>query len=671
MKRIKYQFRNPLSGFSILLMALFLGACSNEQDERPNILWITFEDTSDFELGLYGNKLVPTPNAERLAEKGVMFTNVSSLAPHCSPARSSIISGSPSTKYGNDWHRCEHRVPEEIYFFPKLMREAGYYCTNNSKTDYNTLKTQWQEVSGQVWDECNNKASYNSPKRKEGQAFFSVFNSMISHQGRIATVNSSMRTDRKIDPESIELPPYVPDLPEMRDDFAWHYESVLLIDKWLGLILDNLEENGEAENTIIFFYSDHGGPMPQGKEFPYDVGYRVPFIVYVPEKWKDLTSFNPGSQSDRLIDFSDLAPTVLNLAGLRIPANMDGEAFLGKNPAKEKPYQYSFRTNAHTHYDPSRIVYDGRYRYIRNYTPHHPHGVWQWYNAKMPALKAWTRYWLEGEAEGVENRFFVEKPTEMLFDLQEDPWEVNNLAGMTEYEDKLEELREANSRRVRETMDLGFFPFYQRFKSDSLSMYEWVRETGYDLDELLTAAEKASEGKLEHLSYLSACLTSEKPELRFWGASGLALIAKHHPDMKCPEELRKAVHDKAPAVASAAGEALCYLGMEEEAVPALMKLVEEGQPDVFSSVLTLLYAHQCEDEFRENMASFDKVMELVGSNDYSLYWVPRDIYYVAKFIKLLLGEGSWEEYHEEADIVSSLELHERMHARVRTDLNFP
>ncbi len=650
---------------------LLLSACTPSKNERPNILWITFEDTSSFELGLYGNKYVPTPNADRLAKNGIVFNHVSSIAPHCSPARSTIISGSPSTKYGNDWHRCEHRVPEDIYFFPKLMKEAGYFCSNNSKTDYNTLKEQWQEVKDKVWNECNNNASYNSPYRREGQPFFSVFNSMVSHQGRIATIETGMRKDRKIDPGSITLPPYVPDLPEMRDDFVWHYESVMMTDEWLGLILDDLEKKGLAENTIIFFYSDHGGPMPQGKEFPFEVGYRPAFVVYVPEKWQHLSSFKPGSISDRLVDFSDLGPTVLNLAGVKVPAYMDGEPFLGKNAATPKQYQHSFRTNAHTHYDPSRIVFDGRYRYIRNYIPHHPHAIWQWYNEKMPSLRAWTRYWLDGKAQGIEKRFFEEKPTEMLFDLQEDPWEINNLASKPEYTAKLNELRLENNKWIRETKDLGFFPYYQRFKNDSLSMYEWVRETSYNLEELYTAAEKASEGKRENISFLTSCLKSEKPEMRFWGASGFALIARHNPDIACPKELRDAIYDKAPAVASEASEALCYLGKEEQAVPALMKLVEEGQPDVFSSILTLIYMGRCKNDFRKNMASFDKAMELSKSDDYTIYWVPKDIYYVAKFIKLLLGEGSWEDYYEEDEIAGALKTFENLHERVRTDINFP
>lgn len=654
-----------------MLPVLFSCSEDKSEKERPNILWITFEDTSAFELGLYGNNNVPTPNMERLAENGVVFEKVSSVAPQCSPARSTIISGSYSTKYGNDWHRCVHRVPEDIYFFPKLLKEAGYFCTNNSKTDYNTLPEQWRKNKDEVWNECNIRATYNSKNRKPDQPFFSVFNAMMSHQGRIATIETGMRKNRRVNPDSVFIPPYVPDLPEMRDDFAWHHESVMLIDEWLGLILDDLEEKGLADNTIIFFYSDHGGPMPQGKEFPYQVGYNPAFVISVPEKYKELSPFKPGTRTEQLVDFTDLAPTVLNLAGLEIPSNMDGKAFLGKHVAKGKKYQHSFRTNAHTHYDPSRIVFDGRYRYIRNYTPHHPHGIWMWYNSKMPSLRAWTRYWLDGKTKGIENRFFEEKATEMLFDLQTDPWEINNLAQLPDYHEKLLELREENNRHIREIKDLGFFPFFQRYKSDSISMYEWVRETNYDFEELYLAAEKASEGNPENISFLTNCLKSEKPEVRFWGVSGLAMLARHNNDMDCPEELKTALFDTAPSVASAAGEALCYLGKEKEAIPVMMKLVEEGQPDVFSGILTLLYMDLCKDELKRNIKSFDKVMEFVEGDEYSIYWVPRDIYYVAKFIKYLLGEGTWDEYYESREIEASLKTHEKFHEKVSTDFNFP
>jgi arylsulfatase A-like enzyme len=655
----------------ILLLVPLLWTCTRQPDESPNILWITFEDTSLFELGLYGNKLVPTPNVERLARNGVVFNNVSSLAPHCSPARSSIISGSPATRYGNDWHRCEHLVPEEIYFFPRLMREAGYFCTNNSKTDYNTLKEQWEAVKGKVWDECSTRASYNSPDRQPGQPFFSIFNSIISHQGRIATVNSSMRSNREIDPSAVELPPYVPDLPEMRDDFAWHYESVKMVDTWLGMILDDLEEKGLADNTIIFFYSDHGGPMPQGKEFPFEAGFRVPFVVHVPEKWQHLSPFEPGSRTDRLVDFSDLGPTALSLAGVAPPEYMDGEPFLGKMATKPKKYQHSFRTNSHVHFDPSRTVYDGQYKYIRYYTPHHPHGVWQWYNAQMPSLKAWTRYWMEGKANEIESRHFVEKPVEMLFDLKNDPWEVNNLAGLPRFNEKLAELRKENEAWIRKTGDLGFFPYFLRFKSDSLSLNEWVRETDYDLDALISAAEKAGEGKPENIPFLESCLKSEKPEMRFWGASGLGLIGKHQTGLPIPASLKAAIHDQNPVVAAAAGEALCFWGEEAKAIPAMMKLVEKGHPDVLTSILTLLYDGRCRDELMKHEDTFREAMVYCMTDEYTVYPYKIDFYYTTKFVLLMLGEGSWEDYYEEAQIAACLKTHRQRHEQIRTNINFP
>ena len=656
----------------LFLLALsLLNACTEQENELPNILWLTFEDTSLFELGLYGNNQAPTPNLDRLAEEGVVFNNASSVAPQCSPARSTIISGSPATKYGNDWHRAFHRVPEDIYFFPALMREAGYFCTNNSKTDYNTIEEQWKKVSERVWDECSNEASYNSPDRRPGQPFFSVFNSHMSHQGRIATINSSMRSGRKLDPASIELPPYVPDLPEMRDDYAWHYESVSMVDEWLGLILEDLEKKDLMDNTIIFFYSDHGGPMPQGKEFPFDVGYRVPFVVYVPEKWQHLSEFQAGTVSDRLIDFSDLAPTALSLAGVKPPDHMEGKAFLGKMAESPKKYQHSFRCNAHVHYDPSRIVYDGRYRYIRYYTPRKPHGLWQWYNAQMQSLFAWTRYWMEGEANEIESRHFEEKPMEMLFDLKEDPWEINNLADNPKYKDKLIKLRKENDRWVRKTKDLGFFPYYHRYKSDSLSLYEWVRINNYDLEDLYTAAEKASEGKPENVPFLVECLQSEKPELRFWGASGLTNIGMHHPEYECPPELKNALNDPDPTVKATVAEALCFFGYKEEAIPEMMGLVEKGYIDVFSSVLNLLSHGKAEVEFKKYKDSFREAMTYSQTDDYTIYPWDKDIYYTAKFALLLLGEGSWEDYYEQDQIDACLKIHQRLHERVRTDIHFP
>ena len=281
----KFIMKNDFRLFcsTIILGLSSVSMLSAKDDIRPNILWLTFEDTSAYEFGCYGNKDVSTPNVDSLAQRGVQFMNAWSVGPQSSPARSSLITGCYAPTYGMDFHPVPFDTPEDI-FFPQRLREAGYYCTNNNKTHYNTTTD-----NKSCWDECNKKASYNSPKRKDGQPFFAVFNTVTSHMGRIRTFHTDGRRDytrEGIYPQLLTLPSYVPDLPEVRSDYAGHLEAVQDVDKWVKIYLDDLKEKGLDENTIIFFFSDHGGCVPRGKGYLFESGLRVPLVVYFPEKFK-------------------------------------------------------------------------------------------------------------------------------------------------------------------------------------------------------------------------------------------------------------------------------------------------------------------------------------------------------------------------------------------------
>ena len=294
------------------LNAVQADAADNKKNERPNILWLTFEDTSAYEFGCYGNKGVHTPNADSLAVHGIQFMNAWSVAPQSSAARSSLITGCYSSSYGMDVHPVPYDTPENI-FFPQWLREAGYYCTNNSKTHYNSTTD-----NKSCWDECTPKASYNSTKRGKDQPFFAVYNTVTSHMGRIRTFHTDGRRDyttEGIYPELLTLPSYVPDLPEVRSDYAGHLEAVQDVDTWLGFFLKDLKEKGLDDNTIIFFFSDHGGCVPRGKGYLYESGLRVPMIAYFPPKWQHLAGKKASGKEYSLVNFTDLGPTVLSLAG--------------------------------------------------------------------------------------------------------------------------------------------------------------------------------------------------------------------------------------------------------------------------------------------------------------------------------------------------------------------
>jgi arylsulfatase A-like enzyme len=541
---------------------------------RPNILWLSFEDTSATNFGCYGNPDVKTPVIDDLAKRGILVEHACSVAPHCSPARSSIISGTIATTYGTDIHRQKWRVPQNQYFFPMLMRKAGYFCTNNQKTDYNADIDQ--SVMKQIWDGNSNVVSYNNPKRGAGQAFFSVFNNTCTHMTRVHTYTIEGRRKPDVDPATVHLPPFVPDLPEIRADYALHLEGAQDIDKWVKTFLDDLEQRKLADDTIIFIWSDHAGVLPRGKAFPYETGLHPLLIVYVPPKWQKLTDLKPGTRLQNLVGWEDLAPTVLTLAGLPVPSYMQGHSFLAPN-APKKEIQYGFRTNTGPHYDPIRTASDGHYKYIRSYTPYKPLGLRQSYQWAVPGQMAWDKAYHEGKVGPQYRGFFEPKPAEQLFDLATDPWEMKDLASDPAQKDRLEKFRSAVASHMRDTQDLGLFPRTMRDKDKSKSLYEWVRDTKYPVNDLIAAAETASMGDPANLPKLIEYLKSDRQELRFWGASGCMTLAGAGKLKDVPPELVALTKDQNEEIAATSAEALCHAGKADQGLKVLLALVQNQE----------------------------------------------------------------------------------------------
>jgi len=258
--------------------------------ERPNVLWLTSEDHGP-EMGCYGDALARTPNVDALAKKGMIFTRVWAVHPVCAPARTAIISGMYAHSTGGMHMRSMVPMPKGTKMFSELLREAGYYCSNNEKEDYNLPKTE------RTWDESSKDAHWR--KRGAGQPFFAVFNSMKSHESQIRVRPHELVTD----PVKVRVPAYHPDLPEVRRDWAQYYDQVSAADADAGARLRELEEARLAEDTIVFYYGDHGSGMPRSKRWPGNSGLRVPLVVYFPPKWRHLApeEYQPGGRSDRLV----------------------------------------------------------------------------------------------------------------------------------------------------------------------------------------------------------------------------------------------------------------------------------------------------------------------------------------------------------------------------------
>lgn len=552
------------------IYSLEASAANNKKKERPNILWVTFEDTSSYEFGCYGNKDVHTPNADSLAAQGIQFMNAWSVAPQSSPARSSLITGCYAPTYGMDVHPVSYDTPADI-FFPQRLREAGYYCTNNSKTHYNSTNN-----NKACWDECTKTASYNSPKRGKDQPFFAVFNTVTSHMGRIRTFHTDGRRDytkEGIYTELLTLPSYVPDLPEVRSDYAGHLEAVQDVDTWLGFFLKDLKDKGLDDNTIIFFFSDHGGCVPRGKGYLYESGLKVPLIAYFPEKWKHLANGKSGKDNS-LVNFTDLGPTVLSLAGVKPTKSMQGKAIFGEYASKEeRKVQFAFAANQLHHFMPVRAVTDGHIKYMRSYIPYRQFALRNYYQWGMPSNKAWDKLVLGNHNTNPDWALtFDAHPAEMLFDLDKDPGELHDLSSSPEYAEVLAKMRNELSNHIRNTHDLGFFLPTSR---TGHVLYDVVRKEKYPMEELYKLVEAAGIGDIASLPLFEKAIASSHRDMRFWGAVGYAELAHKKQISQCPQTLADLLKDEDPYVASEAAYAVTYLGRPQEGIARLINPVKE------------------------------------------------------------------------------------------------
>jgi len=441
-----------------ILMAILLMACGVAEDSedkqdsgKMNILLITVEDISPM-LGCYGDSVAKTPVLDKLAEDGVMFTNVFAPMGVCAPARASLITGMYPSSIGannmrtgnsdlpNDIPPYEAVPPPEVKCYTEFLRAEGYYCTNNEKTDYQF------DAPVTAWDENGKTAHWRN--RPENMPFFSIFNIMTSHESRLWVKENDPVTIRA---EDVEVPPYYPDVPAVRKDIARVHSNNTIMDREVGEILQQLKDDGLYNETIIVFYSDHGGPLPRQKREIYDSGLHVPFIIRFPNN-----KF-AGKKVDDLISFVDIPPTMLSIAGIEPPEYMHGQAFWGAYKA-DTPREYIFaaRDRVDYQYDIRRAVRDKQFKYIRNYRPEVSCYQDVKFRKNIDMMKEMLRMRDEGLLNEDQMYWFREtKEPEELYDITSDPHELNNLAGDTEYKEELERLRKVHEQWMEDVDDKG------------------------------------------------------------------------------------------------------------------------------------------------------------------------------------------------------------------------
>jgi arylsulfatase A-like enzyme len=616
-----------LPAFVLLVSIVLLPRpCAAADARLPNILWITCEDICP-NLGCYGDANAVTPNLDRLAAEGLRYRTVWSNAPVCAPARTTIISGVYPTATGAEHMRSMVPMPAFMQMYPQLLRQRGYYCTNNAKEDYNLPKR------GKVWDVSSGKGHWKN--RKPGQPFFAVFNIETSHESQIRS-----RPHKLVhDPAKIRVPVYHPDTPEVRHDWAQYYDKITAMDARAGKLLAELTDAGLAEDTIVFFYGDNGCGMPRGKRWPYDSGLHVPMIVRIPAKFKHLApkDYQPGGATDRLVGFVDLAPTLLSLAGVQPPDWMQGHAIMGRFATPAPPYLFGFRGRMDERYDLVRSVRNDRYVYIRNYMPHLIYGQYLDYMFQTPTTRVWKKLYDEGKLKPPQTFFWETKPAEELYDLATDRDEVKNLAGSAQHMAILQELRAAERKHAMEIRDVGFLSESEiHRRSAGTTPYEIGRDAAkYPLEKILAMADAASMLRPEAVPQLKQGLVDPDCAVRYWAAMGLLMRGAAGVDAG-RAELRRALADEAPSVRVVAARALGQYGNAEDlalALPALRELASPEKNGAYVSIETL----NAVDALGEKAASLKPALAGMSGKDPAA--PGRANGYVPRLLERILGDS--------------------------------
>ena len=576
MNRREFMQRTVVGTAGVLLA----GQAGAAEIQQPNILWITSEDHGPH-LGCYGDTFADTPNLDKLAAKGILYNHAWSNAPVCAPARTTIISGVYPPSLGAEHMRSQVPLPSFMKMYPQYLREAGYYCTNNSKEDYNLAKP------GKVWDVSSRKGHWKN--RKGRQPFFAIFNFTMTHESKIRDPKAKPIHD----PAQVRIPAYHPDTPEVRSNWAQYYDRITQMDKEAGRILQEVKDAGLGEDTIIFFYADHGAGMPRSKRWPFNSGLHVPMILYIPEKWKHLSppEYKAGGKSDRLVGFIDLAPTALSLAGIKPPEYMQGLAFAGKYRTEDPEYMYGFRGRMDERYDMVRTVTDGRYVYLRHYMPHQIYGQHVTYMFVTQTTQVWKKMYDAGKLNAAQKRFWEKKPAEELFDLENDPDEVNNLADSASHRAILKQLRQAQETWAVRIRDVGFLPEEEiHTRSRGTTPYEIGHDPQkYPMETILRTAALASSLKPDAIDDMLKFLSDQDSAVRYWAALGI-LMREEAGVKQAREALHEALSDSSPSVRVIAAQALGQYGSNKDAEKALAILLEHaplGTNSVYVSMLAL------------------------------------------------------------------------------------
>lgn len=610
--------------FAILGFVLLLFSCKEigaKELPPPNIVWIVSEDNSPL-LGCYGDSLAITPNIDQLASKGILYKNAFANAPVCAPSRSTMITGMYPTSIGSQHMRSLVNVPNDVKFFPKYLKDAGYYTTLRKKRDYNIPKQEGTWNKDDFWnleDALSDKT--------EGQPFFMFYNTWMSHESKIhdrtdlidyfkatfendPNIDSTIASFRDVDPNKIRIPAYQPNIEGMRNDWAWYYKALEMMDYEVGQVLKYLKDENLIENTIVIYSSDHGGVLGRSKRFNYESGLHIPMIVSIPKKYQHLASQFKGETTNRIVTFVDMAPTLLSLANITKPKNMVGKAFLGNYEEKGDTIAFGFRGRMDEAYDMVRTLRNKQFRYIRNYIPYRPNGQHIEYLWKATSMKAWEESYNNGTCTDLQKSFFEPRPPEELYDIKNDPDNIYNLAENTNYTEQLLQFRKINKEYALEYLDSGFFPegeLWKRSNGGEIPYIEIIKKNKKECLEAIEAAETATISPTPN--NLLPLLNSPYASVRFWAATGCIILKEDALALK--DSLIKLLDDESSDVAVTSAEALYQFGENEIAINSLKKSLSNENKFVQLRALNVIINQKIIDD---NL--FIKIKALDQSDEY-------------------------------------------------------
>jgi len=532
-----------------------------DRRERPNILWLVSEDNNPL-IGAYGDRLAHTPHIDALAKAGLLYRNAFSNAPVCAPSRFGILTGVyPEANAPANHMRARASLPDALKTYPELLRAAGYYCTNNAKTDYNC-----DVDPDRIWNASGNQAHWKN--RPDDKPFMAVFNFMTTHESQLFEP-----TPGRVKPGDVHLPAYLPDTPGIRRDYASYYNLIEKMDAQVGAKLAELDAAGLSDDTIVFYYSDNGGVLPRSKRYCYEQGLHCAMVVRVPPKWAHLMRQRAGSEVTAPVSFIDLAPTLLSIVGEPIPATMQGQPFLGQASLRPQRYAFGMRNRMDERYDMVRTVGDGRYRYIRNYLPYLPAIQNQAYEWLATGYQDWDALHRADGLTPVQARPFEPRPYEEFYDLTADPDQVDNRIAAPAHGPRIAAMRRALDQHMLRIGDNGFMP-----EGVATEGYRASRVPGaYPLRRIMMLAQAAARRDPRKIALLQAALADRDLTVRWWGATGLAMLGPR----AVPAAARLGgmmASDPSLQVRIAAAEACAAAGRADAAVTALAPLLAPAHP---------------------------------------------------------------------------------------------